>query len=85
MQQNASLWLAVFAAMVWLPLYRDLYETPFGLAPSVYRIFMVSLMVPIVGSVLTGNTLWYRRFAWWLCIAAVFGTMIATTRYIHPS
>lgn len=84
-QQKVSFVLGIFAVFVWLPIYRELYEIPFGIAPSVYRGFLFFLLVPVLGSVLFGSRLWYRRFARMLCLLALFGTMIITFRYIHPA
>lgn len=84
-QQKLSFLLGIFAVFVWLPIYRELYEIPFGMAPSVYRGFLFILLVPILGSILTGSGLWYRRLARLLCLLALFGTMIVTIRYIHPA
>lgn len=84
-QQKASFMLGIFAVFVWLPIYHELYEIPFGMAPSVYRGFLFFLLVPVLGSVLMGSELWYRRLARLLCLLALFGTMIATFRYIHPA
>lgn len=83
-QQKISFMVGIFAVLVWLPIYRELYEIPFGMAPSVYRGFLFFLLVPLLGSVLMGSELWYRRFARLLCLLALFGTMIVTIRYIHP-
>ncbi|MBI5621073.1 glycosyltransferase family 39 protein [Candidatus Gottesmanbacteria bacterium] len=85
MQQNISFMLGIFATFVWLPLYRELYEIPFGIAPSAYRGFLFFLLMPILGSVLMRSETWYRRLARLLCLLAVFATMIGTIRYIHPA
>ncbi len=84
-QQNVSFALGMLVVFVWLPLYRELYEIPFGIAPPVYRGFLLMLLVPVLGSVLMGSDIWYRRLARLLCLLAVFGTMIVTIRYIHPA
>lgn len=84
-QQKISFMLGIFAVFVFLPIYRELYEIPFGIAPSVYRGFLLFLLVPVLGSVLLGSDFWYRRLARLLCLLALFGTMIITFRYVHPA
>lgn len=83
--QKRSLFIIIAVLMIGVYLISALYESQFGITTNVFRILLMSLLVPVLITYLIGNLQWYKRVNVFYIILFIVGNIISTVLYTHPA